>query len=257
MKQVGAAAILALAANPALAASPPSLYPVSIGHETARFTRGVPTVDLQAPDGAVQITPRPIENGALVFDVAVYNRGNGPANIGVENVSVSLGYQPLAVQSHDGLAEAAESKARRARIGTALVAGTLAAVSASSSGERYAYHGHVATPHGVVSRTIVWEDNRAGQAGAALAVAGGAMAIGSIQQRLDYTMQQIDGQILQTTTVDPEASFGGRIVTAALPRSGGGQDVRVTVRWNGRDYPFAFRLLAPGEVPPPFEHAGR
>ena len=70
-------------------------------------------------------------------------------------------------------------------------------------------------------------------------------------------MQQIDGQILQTTTVDPEASFGGRIVTAALPRSGGGQDVRVTVRWNGRDYPFAFRLLAPGEVPPPFEHAGR
>jgi hypothetical protein len=247
------AAAAMLAATPALA-QPVDLYPIALGAETARFERGVPTLDLELPDGAVQITPLPIEKGALAFDIAVYNKGPRPANLGSENVRVRVGPQPLPVLSYEALAEAAEAKARRARIGTALVAGTLAAVSASSS-ERRVYHDRVHTPRGMVSRTIVWDDHRAGMAGATAAVAGGALAIRGIEQRLDYTMAQIDGAILRTTTVDPQASFGGRIVTVPLPKSGPLGDIHVTVRLNGRDYPFAFRLLAPGEMPPPFEPA--
>lgn len=243
-----------LVAAPVSARTAPELYPIAIGAETARFTRGVPTVNLEFPDGAVQITPLPMEKGALSFDIAVYNKGFRPANLGIENVSIRVGPQFLPVMSYEALAEAAQADARRARIGTALVAGTLAAVSASSS-DRRVYHDHVYTRRGVASRTIVWDDHRAGMAGAAVAVAGGAMVMNGIEQRLDYTMAQIDGQILRTTTVDPQASFGGRIVTAPLPRSLPPGNVHVTVRWNGRDYPFAFRLLAPGEMPPPFEPA--
>ncbi|MFD2430758.1 hypothetical protein ACFSUK_27230 [Sphingobium scionense] len=77
--------------------------------------------------------------------------------------------------------------------------------------------------------------------GAAAAVGGGALAIHAIDRRLGHTLDQFESEILQTNTVDPGASFGGMAIIPIERRQPLAPDIRLTVRWNGADYPFAFR----------------
>ena len=48
--------------------------------------------------------------------------------------------------------------------------------------------------------------------GATAATAAGVAGIAGIQNRLDYTLQNLGNEIIQTTTVESDASYGGRIV---------------------------------------------
>ena len=234
--------VASLAAAPALI-----LQPISIGTETARFDRGVATVSLKTSAGAVEVRPLPLrDDRTLAFSVAVYNRSGRAANFGTENVTASFDNIPVHVLSHDQLANAATRKARDRQIGALALAGVLAGVASTASTTHYGY-GVVRTPHAIYARPIAWQDNSIGTVGAVAAVGAGAMAARSIDQKLDYTLDRIDGETLQTTTVYPDASLGG-VVTLALyddlrKRPG---TVHLTVSWNGERYPFAFRLAPAG-----------
>jgi hypothetical protein len=92
-----------------------------------------------------------------------------------------------------------------------------------------------------------------GIVGATAAVAGGA--IHGIDRKLDYTLDQINGQILQTTTVDPESSLGGVIVVPIGKDTAYPAEIRIMIDFNGVAYPFAFRLSP--EWPPPFPATAR
>lgn len=247
----GAAMALSICGT-AIAATPLALYPVRIGAETARYDHGRATVNLELPGGAVEIRPVSIGKGEIALGIAVFNTSGRPANFGIENVDVLMNGVPAYLPTHDQLMADTRDKARDRKIAAALVTGVVAG-AASTMSNSYTYRQRVYTPHGVYGRTIRWQDDTPGIVGATAAVAGGALAIRGIDRKLDYTLDRIDGSVLETTTVDPGASFGGVAVVPFDRKMPLPVDMRVNVRWNGRLYPFGFRLTPSGvAVPAPF-----
>ncbi len=243
------ASLIACIPCAALAAVPLALYPEHIGAETARYDHGKPTVSLQVPGGRVEIRPLPVDDGKVAFSIAVFNEGQRAVNFGPENIVATLDGVPIAIPTHDQLARQAQEKARAAKIGTALFAGVLAGVASTASSQGTTYRG-VSGPHGTYVRAIHWEDDTPGVIGATAAVAGGAMVIKGIDRKMDYTLDQLGSQILQTTTVDPGSTFGGMIVLPGAAQAKGAGQLRLSVRFSGANYPFAFRLMAQGGQPP-------
>lgn len=245
-------AAIASLSTPALAGPKYAIYPVQTGDETARFRQGVPTLDLETPTGAVQLTPLPMDHGSLSFAVAVYNKGATTANFGVENVAVQSGPQTLAVFTKDQLVAKAKNRAMWTAIAVGvLAAGTAAAVANASTTQTY--HSQTYTPWGRITHVASYTDNTLGTVAAGASVGAGVAGIVGIQNRLDYTIANLNDEIVQLTTVDPDASYGGRIVIEKLKAKALPVDVRLNVSWNGASYPFTFRVAKPGkDMPPPY-----
>jgi hypothetical protein len=220
------------------------LYPRHLGAETARYDHGSATISLRSPTATVEIRPLPVEKGQVAFSLAVFNHGPGPANLGIENISATVNGIPVPLPSHAQLAEEAERKARNAKIGTALFAGVLAGVASTASNEG-TYYRHVRGPRGSYTQAIHWHDDMPGVIGATAAVAGGAMVIKGIDRKLDYTLAQLGTQVLQTTTIDPDSSFGGMVILPLGHRAAGPADIRVSIRFDGRPYLFGFTWPRP------------
>ena len=215
-------------AVPTFAAAETAVYPIQTGKETVRYLQGTPTLDLESDSGAVQITPLPLDHGGLSFRIAVYNKSLRAANFDANYVRVTAGAQTLAVFSKDQLVRKAKSRAMWSQIGIAVLAGA-AAAAASQAYATNTYQSYTSTPWGGVSHIAQWRDNSVGVVGAAAAAAAGTAGIVGIQNRLDYTVRNLGSEIVQTTTIDPDASYAGRIVIekikdATLPR-----DVLITV----------------------------
>ncbi len=251
---VSAALVAAIFAAPVAAKT--VIYPVPVGSEVARFHNGVPTLNLETPTGGVEITPLPFDHGHVTFGIAVYNKVQQPANFGIENISADIQGAALPVLSEQELEKRAKSRAMWSQIGVAvLAAGAAAAVANAHTTDHY--YGHVRTPHGTYAWSAAYHDNSIGVLGATAAVAGGTAGIIGIQNRLDYTLQNLGQEIVQTTTVEGDASYGGRIV---IEKPKGDvktpYDMRVAVNLNGQIYPFVFRVTdegknMPAAYPPP------
>lgn len=233
-----------------LAAAAPVIQPVQLGAETVRFVQGVPTLDLQTPTGAVQMTPLGFDHGGLTFGVAVFNGSDHPSNIGVENVSVVSGDQQMVVFT----AQQLQSKAKNRAMWTAIalgVAGGLA--TAASASNRSHYNAVTSTPWGTVVTHASYRSTSDDLQTAALA-AGTAASLVAVQHRLDHTMEEIGSGVVQTTTVAPGDSYGGRIALDKLKAYQGKEPVRVmvTVDWNGTKYPFQWQVAKAGTPTPVF-----
>ncbi len=244
-----AAVLLASISSVAGAAPPLILYPQHVGAETARYDRGLATISLRSPTATIEIRPLPIEKGQVAFSIAVFNHGPRPANLGIENISALVNGIPMPLPTYAQLADDAERRARNAKIGTALFAGVLAGVASTASTEG-TYYRHVRGPGGSHTQAIHWHDDTPGIIGATAAVVGGAVVIHGIDRKLDYTLAQLGAQILQTTTVDPDSSFGGMVVLPLGHRTASPADIRITIRFDGRPYMFAFRLAPAGMAIP-------
>lgn len=245
--RVAAAAALVAVPGAALAASP-VVQPVQTGAETVRFSQGVPTVELQLRNGAVQIRPLPMERGSIAFSVAVFNGGSSPANIDIANFDVATGDRRLAVFSVDDLIRKAKNRAMWSQIGLAL-AGGIAAAGAASQRDTYTstFYTPRATYHSVYSAPSAW-----GQVQAAAITAGTAYGVVAIQNQLDRTREALGNEVVQMSTVDPGHSYAGKIVVEKIRGARLPQRVTVTVDWNGERYPFAFQLAKAGTPQPVF-----
>jgi hypothetical protein len=249
--RIFAAIALAATSGPALSEEL-MLYPVQTGTETLRYRTGIPTLNIETPTGAIQITPLPFDHGHVSFDVGVYNKGSQPSNFGIENVSAKIQDGDIAVLSSAELQKRAKSRAAWSQVGIALLAGAAAAAASTAHTTQTSY-GHVYTPHGGYSWASSYRDNSIGVLGATAAIAGGTAGIVGIQNRLDYTLSNLSNDIIQTTTVDPDSSYGGKIEIEKNDKVKAPYDVRVTVAWNGASYPFVFRATKAGQnVPPPY-----
>lgn len=249
-KCVAVAALLCVCTT--AVAAPIGVYPVQTGEETVRFRQGIPVLDLELPEGAVQVTPLPMDHGSLAFSIAVYNKGTGATNFGSENVSAVVGPQTLASFTKDQLVSQAKSRAMWSAIGVAMLAGA-AAAAASQAHTTNTYRSYTSTPWGGVSHVASWRDNSIGVLGAGASVAAGAVAINGIQNRLDYTVANLNDEILQTTTVDGDASYAGRVVLEKIKNKKLPQDVTLKVSFNGVVYPFTFRVTKAGtNMPAPY-----
>lgn len=241
-------AIIALTL-PTSASAQSTLYPERIGAETARYYRGQPAVSLRQPTGTIEVRPVRVEKGKAMFALAVFNEGAQAANFGIENILASVNAIPVGLPTYQQLVADAEDKARGARIGTIIAAGALAGI-ASTASNRGTYVRHVSGPRRSYTRVIHWRDDTPAILGATAAIAGGAMVMRGIDRKLDYTLDQLGAEILQTTTVDPGSSFGGLIVVPIPKDRGFHGQIQLTVMFNGTAYPFAFRLTPPGAPPP-------
>jgi hypothetical protein len=239
------------ALTPAIAAAL-KVYPVQIGAETARFRQGVPTIDLETPTGAIQVTPLPFDHGHVTFGIAVYNKTAQPGNFGIENANADVNGAAVPILSVEQLEKRAKSRAMWSQIGVAMLAGAAAAAVANAH-TTDTYYGHMRTPHGTYSWATSYRDNTVGVLGATAAVAAGTAGVVGIQNRLDYTLDHLANEIVQTTTIEPDSSYGGKIMLEKAPGGKTPYDVHLTFSWNGTSYPFAFRVTKEGvSVPPPF-----
>lgn len=226
------------------------LYPVQTGSETIRYRTGIPTLNIETPSGSVTITPLPLDHNHPTFGIAVYNKGNNSANFGIENVSASINGQPISVLSREELQKRAKSRALWSSIGVAMLAG-VAAAAASTANTTQQYYGNVRTPRGTYFWSSSYRDNSIGVLGATAAVGAGTAGIVGIQNRLEYTLGTLATDIVQTTTIDPDNSYGGEVVIEKPSGIKIPYDVTITLHFNGMDYPFTFRMSEQGKAKPP------
>ncbi|WP_157215758.1 hypothetical protein [Flavisphingomonas formosensis] len=232
--------------------------PYRVGEETARYDRGVPTVMLEKPNGAVSITPLPMDHGSISFMVVVYNDSDRVADFDSANIRATVGGQMLAAFTEDELERAAKKRATWSAIGVALLTGA-AAAAASTAHTTDHYYGRMRTPNGTYSWHTAYRDNSIGIAGATVATAAGVAGVMSIQDRLGRTLAMLGNEAVQRTTVDPDSSYGGRVVMQKI--RGEAQDLEHAIDWNGETYRFGLHIPKKGDAPlaevPPAASPGR
>jgi hypothetical protein len=226
------------------------LYPVQTGPETIRYRTGIPTLSIETATGAVTIVPLPLDHNHATFGVAVYNKGTTSINVGIENVTATVDGHEVPVLSREELQKRAKSRAAWSMVGLALLGG-IATAAASTAHTTDHYYGNIRTPHGTYFWSSSYRDNTIGVLGASATAAATTAGIVSIQNRLEYTLGTLATDILQTTTIDPDNSYGGEVVIEKPDNAKLPYDVTVAVHFNGADYPFTFRMTEQGKNKPP------
>jgi hypothetical protein len=242
--------------SPALAVSGPVkplaadqfvVQALPLGDASVRYERGAATVSLLGQRGMVQVRPLRFDRGRISIGVAVYNDGEAPANFDGRMVNARLNGAIATILSYDDLVRQAENRSNWAQVGIA-VAGGLAATAAAS--QRDTYTATTWTPYGTY-RSVYTYSRPTAAADAAVVLAGTAVGMSAVQDRLNRTIESLGDEIVQRTTIDPGDSYAGRIVLDRL-RLKAGSELRVIVRWYGEDYPFLFRVVKPGTPEPDF-----
>jgi hypothetical protein len=181
--------------------------------------------------GAIQIAPvTSRSSGRLRFSIVGYNGSAQPTNLGYENISLNLADgSPVRLYSFDQLSHEARTRATWSRIGLALVA----------FGQGY-YDGKLQRRHPMAA--AVQEQNHNDEIDS---------AEDRVTANLDQTLTNLNGSVLQTTTVDPGMSFGGDVV-ADEPKltKGLSQRVDLSVRFGGETYLISFYAAQDGVRPP-------
>jgi hypothetical protein len=212
------------------AAKTGEMTPLPSADQTVRYEQGLPTVE----NADVRVMPmRELDHGSFQFKVAVFNSGQQPFNFGMENVTASANGAPVQVYTRDELEHKAKHRAMWSQIGYAMLAGVAAA------GQSNNIHATTYTPHGVYRTTIYRPGLSNGQL-ATVAAGGGAIALSQIG--LQKTLEQIGDETVQTTTVDPDSGYGGKVVIAKLKKSRAGDKLTLTIDTGGKLNTFTFAL---------------
>lgn len=209
--------------------------PVEMPGQHIRYEQGQPTIEDDLPKAAVSVLPAPVlDHGSLQFKVAVFNKHTVAYNVGVENVTLTYQNVPVACFTKDELARAAKSRAAWSQFGYALLAGAAAAAQDNKTTIT------TRTPHGGVYRTVIQRPGLSDGQLASVAAGGGAIALSQIG--LQNTLAALNDEVLQTTTVDPQSGYGGRVVVRKLKAAKVGELVDLTVTVDGEAHVFRFKL---------------
>jgi hypothetical protein len=240
-----AACVIALATT-AEAGKPFDVHGLVIGNEGARYVKGVPTLDLQQRQGAVQLRSIGFYKNRPAYLIAFYNGGPDPVNIGLEDIHVTIDGAPLRVFPVEEMQRQAKNDAGWK---TFLLALGGALSSASAASERDTFSGRISGPYGtyIVSAS---GPSLAGQLRAERIEAQTVQSIAAVQYQLDRTIETFDDQMIQRKTVDPQASYGGMIILDKLKHGDPPFELHLDVDWNGERYPFAYVMQKPGRPVP-------
>ena len=224
------------------------IQPVPVADETARFDRGRPAITVRRDHGAIQVRPRELDHGSIAFDIAVFNNGDAPANFDTANVEAKANGAAIRPFTVTELTKKAKSRAFWTQMAVAMVAGAAAGLSAS---QRDTYSNTLYTPHGVY-RGYYSRPSVSGQIAAAGSVVAGGVAISRIEDQLRATLDNMQDNVIQVTTIDPGDSYAGMVVLQKIKGQKAGQRVDMAVNWNGEIYPFAFQVVKDGTPMPVF-----
>ena len=194
-----------------------------------RFSRGNAAMISNGPAGSVMLLPvRYNSTSKMFFAVAAFNTSNTPVNFGTEDVRILLDDgTPLYVQDYNFLRHQERVKAQRdlnAAWLDAGVEGYLAYRDAEGLPDRMR--------HQIAYRT-----------------ASGSYAVdaATIEGRLRHAMSAWGRRVLQTTTIDSGAAFGGYVFAdQLLIPEGTRRQVVVEVNFAGSPHRFTINLVPSG-----------
>jgi hypothetical protein len=242
--------VLSIAANNACA-DEFIVQPVQLANEDVRYQHGHPTIDIRTAHGAVEINPLPLDHGRLAFSVAIFNASDVPITVGIENFSINAGNQVVSPFSVDELISKAKSRAGWSKFGTALGGVLAASIVGSTTDTSYAT---VYTPRGAYTASVS-TPSVAGQIESGRIMDNTVAGMAAIQDRLDATRARLGDEIVQTSTIDPGRTYGGKLVFQKLRNTSLPQTITLTVGLNGDQYAFTFQLAKPGSPAPPIRYA--
>ena len=224
--------VLACWALPAMAAAESyGVVPAKSPDLLVRYTHGAPILISVMPHGIVQVAPiKSRIDGRLQLSIVAYNSGPSAANLGYENIRITAAEgAPVELYSYDHLKHEANKQATIARIG--LVVG--AALNGYATGQESRYSPVAAA----IDRRTNAEYAQGWDEG--------------IQEKLNATMDRLDGDVLQTTTIDPGEAAGGEVV-AGKPKLTNGLSPRydMTVSFNGESHLISFYAAKDGVAVP-------
>lgn len=230
-----AAGLILAGALSACATSQPEYRMIPTGDHGVgvRFSRGNAAMVSNGPAGAVMLLPiRYNASNKLYFAVAAFNTSSQPINFGTEDVRIRLDDgAPVRVQDFNFLRQEAKRSAQR----------EMAAAWVSAGIEGYlAYRAHENHPR----RTEIAYRRASGEFYLSSAL---------IEQRLIQTIAERGRAVLQTTTIDPGATFGGFVFADQLiVPEGTIRQIVVEVNFAGAPHQFTIALAPSGtEAPVP------
>jgi len=222
---------MALAAGALIGCATPREYrmiPTGDHGVGVRFSRGNAAMISNGPSGAVMLLPvRYNKSNRLFFAIAAFNTSGQPINFGTEDVHIRLqDGTPVHVQDFNYLRQESRVAAQREM--------TVAWIAAGIEGY-LAYQRHEGHP---LRSEIAYR------------YASGSFYASKelIEQRLRNAIAERGRAVLQTTTVDPGATFGGFIFADQLTiPKGTVQEIVVDVEFGGGPHQFTI-TLAPSDV---------
>lgn len=250
LRAMGLCATL-LFAGSAQAGKPFDVHGLIVGNENARYVKGIPTLDLQQRRGAMLLKSLGFYKNRPMFAIAFYNAGPEPVNIGLEDIHVVVNGTPLRIFPVEELERQEKQKAWWKQFGTAMLGGLASGAAAS---QRDHYYSSISGPYGSYTYHMS-SPSLAGQLQADRIQADTAFGIAAIQYQLDRTIELFNDHVVQRTTVDPGASYGGLLIFDKLKTGDPPFEVRIDVDWNGERYPFAYVMQRPGR-PVPQQYIG-
>lgn len=219
-----------------------SVTPVAGQDVETRYDRGMATLSSAKPNGVVRVSPLGFnEHGQIKFGVAAFNRTGEAVDFGVEDVSLAgMNGAPIPVYSANQL-----KKQEQGRAAWAAAAVALAGASSAYAAQQNAYSTTNATMTTPLGGVYVYRAQRYDATAAAIGVgaasAATAVSLDRINSGLDRTLASISGVVLQRTTIDPQASYGGEVVGDRL-KGKYPQDVLVQVRFAGDEHSLRFQV---------------
>ena len=133
-----------------------------------------------------------MDDGSLAFGVAVFNSGSIPANLGLDNISVSSGNRQIALLTPQQLASKAKGRAMWRQIGLAVGSSLAAGISAN---QRNVYNGNYRSRFGTYNYSFS-APSLAGQLRADRINREAAYGITAIREQLDLTRERIGADAL-------------------------------------------------------------
>jgi len=222
------------------------MTPVAGTGQQIRYAQGSATTYSERASGAIQVTAIGLnENMRPTFEIAAFNKSPGPSNFGVENVALQLadGSYDKVFTSNE-LVHEAKVDAQWAEAATILVGGL--AAGAARANAYSTTRASISTPYGGATYYARTYDPAAAYAGAAAAGAATGFGIARIEASLDATITNYRNNVLQTTTVDADQSYGGVVIADKLSTSSFPETVLLHITWNGDAHDFKFIVAEAG-----------
>lgn len=193
MKKLIALAALATS-TPAMAADY-NANPLPTAADTLTYYKGIPTVERSTAFGSIRVTSIGEETGKPAFVVEILNTSAGPINFGTESITATFATQkkPTVVYSAADIQRMVESKAAW----SAALAGMAGALATNTSTATACGYG------GCYRATITTPDY--------YAQARASQQVSAIYENSAGRVNELSNNYLQTTTVEPNASYGGRV----------------------------------------------
>ena len=219
-----------------------AIQPQAIAEQTVRYDRGAHHIRRQVSGHGADDSVGRGTGRALVFGMAVFNKGAASMNFGVENVAALDGTKvALKTYTKDELAGEART-ARAFRAVAAVLAGAAAAYSAQQNAYRET-NGSIMTSNGGSSRPIPrrHDDPTAAAIGTAAAGAATGYTLASIKNSMDATLDHLNGAIRKP----PPSIRAGLTAARSLstcPRARNFKRIEIETNLNGEAYEFDFSV---------------